>query len=884
MGDRMTRRDWLKKTAAASGIALLPEFTEMLAGQAGAASTGQSPAAASQAGAATKPVMTPGRERLLADFGWCFHLGHANDVTKDFNYGNGQGSFAKSGSFLGGGRGGPSSATFDESSWTPVDLPHDWAVDLPFDNNRSLDGHGYKPLGRAYPETSIGWYRRAFDIPATDNGRRISIEFDGVFRDAVVILNNHYIGRNLSGYTPFRFDVTDFITYGGKNVLVVRCDATEGEGWFYEGAGIYRHVWIVKTAPVHVAPTGMFVTTEITTATQAAAVPTVALRPASAMVRVSVEVANDSDQTTQCSLALSIVDEHGTHVGFGGATVAPFSIAPWARRTLSLQSAVESPNLWSIESPTLHRAIVTVRTDSGKTIVDTNETPFGICTRHWDADKGFFLNGKHVEIKGTCNHQDHAGVGSGLPDALQAYRIQRLKDMGCNAYRTSHNPPTRELLDACDRLGMLVLDETRMMSSNEEGLSELEHMIRRDRNHPSIFAWSIGNEEPEQSTDRGAREVTTMKRLVHELDPTRLITEAMNNSWGRGVSNVVDIQGFNYHTGGTANNPPSGKEIDDYHAQHPRQFTMGTEVASTVSTRGIYENDQTKGYVSAYDRNYPAWASTAENWWTVYDARPFVAGGFVWTGFDYRGEPTPYRWPCINSHFGIIDMCGFEKDLFYYYRAWWTNEPTLHLFPHWNWAGKEGQEIEVWCFTNLESVELFVNGMSAGSQTVTKNSHVAWKVPYAPGAIEARGTKGGQVTLTDKRETTGVPARLMLHADRRQINGDGEDVANVRVEVLDAQGRIVPIAGNEVTFIVTGTGRLIGVGNGDPSSHEADRPVRTGETAVNTAKRSAFNGLAMAIVQAAKGTGEIRVEASAAGLSGDTIVVFAQEANARPAL
>jgi beta-galactosidase len=876
----MTRRDWLKKTAAASGVALLPEFTELLTG---AASAGQTPATSSQAGAAaSKPVMTPGRERLLADFGWRFHLGHASDAAKDFNYGSGQGGYAKSGSFMGG-RGSLTSATFDEATWLPVDLPHDWAVDLPFDNTRSLDGHGYKPLGRAFPETSIGWYRRAFDIPATDVGRRIAIEFDGVFRNAVVILNNHYIGRNLSGYSPFRFDVTDHITYGGKNVLVVRCDATEGEGWFYEGAGIYRHVWVTKTAPLHVAHQGTFVRTEIAAAPAASAPPVAApVKAGSAIVSVDVEVENESDAIALCNLGLEIHDDAGKVVGTAATTAV--NVPAWGRHTFKQQVIVATPALWSIETPHMHRLVATVRTDSGRTIVDRTETPFGICTRRWDADKGFFLNGKPVKIKGTCNHQDHAGVGAGLPDALQYYRIARLKEMGSNAYRTSHNPPTAELLDACDRLGMLVLDETRMMSSNEEGLTELTRLIRRDRNHPSVFAWSIGNEEPEQSTDRGAREATTMKRLAHELDPTRLVTEAMNNSWGRGLSNVVDIQGFNYHTGGTANNPPSGKEMDDYHAAHPKQFTMGTEVASTVSTRGIYANDDVKGYVSAYDRNYPPWAATAENWWTVYDARPWVAGGFVWTGFDYRGEPTPYRWPCINSHFGIIDMCGFEKDLFYYYRAWWSGEPTVHLFPHWNWAGKEGQEIEVWCFSNLDSVELFVNGKSAGSQTVAKNSHVAWKVPYAPGVIEARGMKAGKVTLTDTRETTGAPARLMMHADRRQISGDGEDCANVRLEVIDAQGRIVPIASNEITFTVTGEGRLIGVGNGDPSSHEADRPARTVEGMPNTAKRSAFNGLAMAIVQASRATGEIRVEASSPGLAGDTIVVFAHEAKARAAL
>ncbi len=847
----MTRREWLRLSSIAGGALLLPNVTGLL----GAEKQAQTPTAPA-------PVVTPGRERLLADFGWHFHLGHADDPAKDFGFGRGSGIFSKSGSLMGG-RGSVTAATFADAEWTPVDLPHDWAVDLPVVNDANVNAHGAKPLGRAYPETSIGWYRRTFDIPATDLGRRISIDFDGVFRDSIVILNNHYIGRNLSGYTPFRFDVTDFLNYGGKNTLVVRVDATEGEGWFYEGAGIYRHVWLEKTAPLHIGPNGVFVRTEDRS-------------DGMTMVKVDVDVVNDTDAPTTCGVLFDLWGPDGKHFDFVDQIAPTATIAAWSHDTVTLGIGVKAAR-WSIEEPNLYR--LQIRLDGKNTsLADSHETTFGVCTRHFDPDKGFFLNGKHVEIKGTCNHQDHAGVGSGLPDALQTFRIAKLKEMGCNAYRTSHNPPTPELLDACDRLGMLVLDETRMMSSNDEGLLELERLVKRDRNHPSVFAWSIGNEEPEQSTDRGAREVTTMKRLVNQLDPTRLVTEAMNNGWGRGLSSVVDVQGFNYHTGEGAT---AGKEMDDYHAQHPKQPTMGTETASTVSTRGIYANDKDKGYVSAYDRNFPPWASTAENWWSTYAARPYVAGGFVWTGFDYRGEPTPYAWPCISSHFGVIDMCGFAKDIFYYYQAWWTDKPVLHLFPHWNWAGKEGQEIEVWCFTNLDSVELFVNGISAGVQTVAKNSHVAWKVPYAPGAIEARGVKGGKQVLVDRRKTTGAAAKIVLVPDRARINADGEDVSCVTVQIVDAQGEIVPTADSEVTFTISGTGRLIGVGNGDPSSHEADR-VNPGTDAAW--KRHAFNGLAIAIVQAGKQPGEIHIEASSPSLSGATAVIVAQPATPRPSL
>jgi beta-galactosidase len=829
----MTRRDWLKLTTAAGGAMLLPNVTGVL----GDAHAQMTPA--------------PGRERLLADFGWRFHLGHADDVVKDFGFGRG-GAFAKSGSLIGG-RGSVTSAQFDDGGWTAVDLPHDWAIDLPFSEDRNLNGHGAKPLGRAFPDTSVGWYRRTFDIPASDRGRRISLEFDGVFRDCIVILNNHYVGRNLSGYTPFRFDITDLVTYDGKNTLVVRVDATEYEGWFYEGAGIYRHVWLEKTAPLHVAHWGTFVTSEVAAG--------------SATMTIATEIQNDAPVAANCLVVSKIVDKDGRTAAT--LTSSPLSVAAWGRQSLRQPATLARPSLWSIETPNLYKLVTEVR--SGTSVVDSYETPFGIRIVRFDADKGLFINDKSVKVKGTCNHQDHAGVGAGLPDRLQYFRIEKLKEMGSNAYRTSHNPPTPELLDACDRLGMIVLDETRMMDSNDEALSQLERLVRRDRNHPSVFCWSIGNEEPEQGTERGARVAETMKRVVHELDPTRLTTEAMNNAWGRGLSAVVDVQGFNYRGGAAA--PDFAKALDEYHRAHPTQPSMGTEVASTVSTRGIYANDEARGYVSAYDRNFPPWASTAEEWWSIYNARPWVAGGFVWTGFDYRGEPTPYNWPCISSHFGLIDVCGFPKDLFYYYQAWWSDKPVLHLFPHWNWAGKEGQEIEVWCFTNLDRVELFVNGTSAGAQDVKKDSHVLWKVPYAAGTIEARGVANGK-PLVDRRETTGAPAKIVLVPDRARISGDGEDLSVVVAQIVDAHGRVVPIADNEVTFAVTGPARVLGVGNGDPSSHEPDR----------ASKRRAFNGLCMALVQSKKTPGVISVEATAERLASATATITAAESTPRPAL
>jgi beta-galactosidase len=393
-----------------------------------------------------------------------------------------------------------------------------------------------------------------------------------------------------------------------------------------------------------------------------------------------------------------------------------------------------------------------------------------------------------------------------------------------------------------------------MMSSNPEGLSQLERLIKRDRNHPSVIIWSLANEEPEQGNTRGARIVNTMKRLQRKLDPSRVCTTAMNNGYGGdGVSTVVDVQGFNYNDG----------RIDAYHRDHPLQPMVGTETASSLSTRGIFANDKTRGYMSAYDTEKPAWGNTAEEWWSFYADREWLAGGFAWTGFDYRGETTPYKWPCISSHFGILDTCGFPKDTAFYYKTWWGSEPALHLLPHWNWEGKEGQEIEVWAYCNQESVELFLNGTSLGSQPAKKNSHLVWKVKYAPGVLEARASKAGRVVLTDKRETAGPAAKIVATADRTRIAADGRDVAVINVSIMDAQGRPVPTADNKVSFALSGPATVIGVGNGDPSCHEPDHAT----------ERSAFNGLCMAIIQTRRGeTGSISIAISSPGLQPATVM------------
>ncbi|MGA2262461.1 MAG: beta-galactosidase GalA, partial [Acidobacteriota bacterium] len=789
---------------------------------------------------------TPAREWLLFDAGWKFALGDAADIKGDFGYGSGE-LFAKAGSAA-----GAIAPNFNDSSWRTIDLPHDWAVELEFVNvpDNALKDHGFKPIGRQFPKTTIGWYRRAFLIPKTDESRRITVKFDGVFRDAIVWLNGHYLGRNLSGYSEFSFDITDYVRYGQRNVMAVRVDASQMEGWFYEGAGIYRHVWLLKQDPVHIPEYGIFVHSKGDAN--------------SALVTAETDIWNQLDADVSCDLQSDLLDEQGKKVA--GAITRGVRLAGWERRTLKQEITVANPQLWSLETPHLYKLASTVLSQ-GKAI-DQEVTSLGIRGILFDKDKGFFLNGKPVKIKGVCDHQDHAGVGSALPDRLQYYRIGLLKEMGDNGYRTSHNPPTNELLDACDRLGMLVMDENRLMGSSPEMMGQFERLVLRDRNHPSVIIWSLGNEEGAiQNTDTGRRLAESLLRRQKQLDPTRLSTYAANNgNQYEGINSVVPVRGFNYMT---------VSNIDKYRQDHLTQILLGSEEASTLCTRGVYANDKVRGYVSDYDANAPGWGSKTEPFWKFYAAREWLAGAFVWTGFDYRGEPTPYGWPCINSHFGIMDMCGFPKNNYYYYQAWWSDKDVLHIYPHWNWQGKEGEPIDVWCQSNAETVELFLNGKSLGQKTMESNSHLEWKVPYQPGTLEARGTRKGRA-LTAKVETTGAAASIVLTPDRSSILGDGEDISVVNVTVLDAQNREVPAADNLIRFEIGGYGKILGVGNGDPSSHEADKIL------AGAWQRSLFNGKCQIILQSMRQPGTIQLRAASQGLQDAMIEVRAASGEPRP--
>lgn len=773
------------------------------------------------------------RERANFDAGWRFAFGHPADAAKDFGHGTGYFSYLAKAGY----GDGPADPKFDDSAWRTLDVPHDWAVEAPFDGKGS-HSHGYKAIGRNFPERSVGWYRKKFTVPASDRGRRVSLEFDGVHRDAIVFFNGFYLGRQLSGSTSFRYDLTDYLNYDGDNVVAVRADVTLEEGWYYEGAGIHRHVWLVKHAPLHVAPWGTFVSAEVRDDFS------------SAEVTARATLTNDGREDATLQLEQIVLRPDGRTAAT--ALGAPVTLAAGATQEFSSVLAVAQPQLWSIETPALHTLVTLVR--SGDRVVDRYETPFGIRTIRFDPDRGFFLNGRHVILKGTNIHLDHAGVGVATPDALLEYRVRRLQAMGSNAIRTAHEPPSPAFLAICDRLGMLVLNENRLMGSSPDQLGRLEAMIRRDRNHPSVILWSVGNEEWRiEGNELGARITATMQAHARRLDPTRRTTVAISGGWG-GSSTTTDVVGYNYiHQ----SNP------DKQHAEFPHQPGVGTEETTTQGTRGIYFDDRPRGHLAPMVKGDSG--GNCEKGWQYYAARPFLAGLFFWTGFDYRGESTPLAWPTHSTQFGIMDTCGFPKDSFYYLKSWWSDEPVLHLFPHWNWPGREGQEFTVGCFSNHDEVELFLNGASLGRQAMPRNGRLEWKVRYAPGTLEARGYRGGQLAGTTRVETTGPVARLQLTADRTTYRADGVDVVVVTVAGLDAQGRVVPVANDFVRFAVA-NGRILGVGNGDPGCLEPDVAE----------SRSLFNGYAQVLIQAPASAGEIELTATADGLPSARLVVPAR--------
>jgi beta-galactosidase len=737
---------------------------------------------------------------------------------------------------------GAQATTFDDSSWTAVDVPHDWSVSLPFDQSSP----GTYQSG--YLDGGIGWYRRSITLPGSSSGQRVVVQFDGVYMNSTVWLSGTQICARPYGYSSFECDFTSSAKFGASNLLAVKVDNQQPSSRWYSGSGIYRHVWLKTVNPVHVAYTGTRVTT-----TQVSA--------ASATVNIAVTVKNDEASDQSVTVASSLRDASGTEVGkaMAGATMVTAGKTAEVTQTVT----VTNPKLWSVSSPTLYSVVTTV--SAGGAVVDTYTTPFGIRTFAFDASTGFSLNGTKMKLNGVCMHHDLGSLGSAVNYRAIEKRLQLLKEMGANAIRTSHNPPAPELLDIADRLGFLVMDEAFDCWYNGKNTydygrffrqwanTDITDMVARDLNHPGIVIWSIANEVGETSD---STTVTQLMDAIKTKDTTRPIGQALA-AWAQVDTPAValeDVVGINY----------APDRYDSIHTAHPTWKMFASESSSALRSRGIYNNNNNQ--CSSYDDFAAGWGQTAETSWKNVNTRAWIAGEFIWTGVDYIGEPTPYSWPSKSSYFGAIDTADFPKDVFYFYQSKWNaSGPTMvHVVPmNWtNWTA--GQSVKVMAYTNADSVELFLNGKSQGSKTMdAATGHLEWSVSFATGTLEAKATKGGTVVASHKVQTAGAAASLVLTADRATVAADGRDLAFVEVDVVDAQGVLVPQASNTINFTIEGPGTIVGVDNGDSTSHESYK----GQS------RSAFSGKALVIIRATTTPGTVTLRATSGTLAGTSVVI-----------
>jgi beta-galactosidase len=771
---------------------------------------------------------------------------------------------------------GAEQSRFDDRHWMPLRLPHDWAIEGPFD--RKINPHT-----GALPIAGIGWYRKTFTLARK---HYYAVEFDGAMANSTVWLNGHELGGRPYGYSGFSFDLTPFLAPAGQpNVLAVRLAPEPNSSRWYPGAGIYRNVWLDETDAVSVAQWGTYVTTPEISAN-------------SATVSAKTEVRNRTTSPSSITLRSAVIDSAGREVT---RVDTPASIPAGEGRTVPIELVVERPQLWDIDNPYLYTLLTEVI--SNDQVIDRYTTPFGIRTIGFDAQRGFSLNGRILKLHGVCLHHDLGALGAAINRRAIERQLQILKGAGVNAIRTSHNPPAPELLEYADKMGFVVMDEAFDMwriAKVPNGYSkyfdewserDLRDMVRRDRNHPSIILWSIGNEIPEQKSPDGWKEARRLTGLFHDADPTRPTTSAFNN-WDDAIRNKladeVDVPGFNYK-------PNFYQRI---HEEHPKWVIYGSETASCVSSRGTYHLP-IKNYgkdpslqISSYDIVAPPWAYCPDVEFAAQDALPAVLGEFVWTGFDYIGEPTPFfgeqddnshDWPARSSYFGMIDLAGFPKDRYYLYQSVWTHEPMVHVLPHWNWKGHEGQEIPVMAYSNAEEVELSLNGQSLGRKktldaTVTlpvgpnvsktlefqSKYRLLWQVPYQPGLLTATAYSKGKVVAREEVHTAGSPAKIELVADRSAIAADGDDLSFVTVRIEDQAGHLCPTADNLVHFKVSGAGRIAAVDNGNAATVEP----------FHADHRKAFNGLALLIVRSKAGeSGPIKVTATGAGLASAQIAL-----------
>jgi len=748
---------------------------------------------------------------------------------------------------------------FDDSGWRGLNLPHDWSIEGEFSaQNPATPGGGALPGG-------IGWYRKTFVLPDTDQDKCVFIDFDGVYHNSEVWINGQYLGKRPYGYSSFRYELTPFLKFGNeRNVIAVKVDnSRQPDSRWYSGSGIYRNVWLVVTEKIYVDHWGTFVTT-----------PDVSRRQAT--VNIKTVIANRTGREQAITLETAIYEATGKLKAKvrTGQTVFKDSVTEFDQQLL-----VKNPKLWSDKQPEMYKAVSRVIVD-GK-VLDNYATPFGIRYFVFDSEKGFLLNGEPVKIRGVCNHHDLGCLGAALNVRALERQLELLKAMGCNGLRTSHNPPAPELLDLCDRMGFIVMDEAFDMWRKQKTEydyhlyfdewheRDIADMARRDRNHPSVFIWSIGNEVIEQWDKKdpsGTQIARTLAAIVKNLDPTRPVTAACNDQSPDNPvikSGALDLIGYNY----------AHSKYTEFPVIYPGKCLIGSETTSALAMRGCYDmpSDSVRFWpvrwdlpfttgnadysCSAYDNCHAPWGSTHAETWPAVRNNAFVSGMYVWTGFDYLGEPTPYGWPARSSYFGIIDLAGFPKDAYYYYQSEWTDRPVLYIFPHWNWT--EGQPIDIWAYTNCDEVELFVNEKSVGRKTKTAgDSQLIWRVNFTPGTLRAVGQKKGFATLTKIIQTAGEPARILLEPDRSLLNANGEDLAFIAVTIVDKNGIPVPRADNLVNFTVEGSGFIAGVDNGSQISHE---PFKADF-------RKAFNGRCLVVIQAQDNPGTIRVKASSPGL------------------
>lgn len=752
-----------------------------------------------------------------------------------------------------------STCDYDDSRWRTLDLPHDWSIEGAFsDTNRATAGGGALPGG-------IGWYRKTFSIDPAKKDKLIYIEFDGVYRNSEVWINGNYLGKRPYGYSSFRYNITPFLLYGKEeNVIAVKVDnSRQPNSRWYSGSGIYRNVWIVTTKKVAVDHWGTFVTTPEVSAEKA-------------LLRISTQVRNSTGSTARITLFSTVYDQENKKVA---SVNSPGIVLNDSITIVTQEVSVEDPVLWSVKKPYLYRIVTEIM--AGSDLADRYETVTGIRSFSFDSEKGFILNGEPVRILGVCNHHDLGCLGAAINTRALERQLEKLKEMGCNGIRTSHNPPAPELLDLCDRMGFIVVDEAfDMWKTGKTPFDysldwdtwhriDLQDMILRDRNHPSVFIWSIGNEVMEQWQKDGSGEAiaSELAEIVRALDDTRPVTAACNDPLPRNpviASGALDLMGFNYHDSLWTRFP----EI------FPGKKLIGTETTSALATRGSYDmpSDVIRRWpsrwdqpfkegnadltCSSYDNCSTPWGSTHEESWALIKANDFLTGMYIWTGWDYLGEPTPYWWPARSSYFGIIDLAGFPKDAYWMYQSEWTDKPVLHLLPHWNW--KPGQLIDVWAYTNCDEVELLVNGNSLGRQKKTDGRlHLTWRIMYEPGTVTGVGYKDNVEIIRQEIKTAGEPASVILSPDRQVIRADGSDLSFIEVTVVDSNNTPVPYADNLVKFNVQGAGTIAGVDNGNQVSME---PFKADY-------RKAFHGKCLLVVKAASEEGIIEINASSEGLN-----------------